>query len=101
MDYMCYADDTQLYMSVGENSHSSVHTHQAIVDCVADIRKWMLMKDMKLNDAKTELIHLSSRYRHERLTFPISVGEIDFQNSNSVSNLGIIFDRHMILEDVE
>ena len=50
-----YADDTQLYTSFTcSDEHDLSSTAQRIEDCLADIRTWMLLNKLKLNEDKTD-----------------------------------------------
>ena len=49
-----YADDAQLYTSFTCNDeHDLSSTVRRIEDCLADIRTWMLLNKLKLNEDKT------------------------------------------------
>ena len=53
---------------------------------------------LKLNDEKTEVLHLTSRFR-SRLQLPIvKVDNSPIVPSDKVKNLGVIFDRHMVMD---
>ncbi len=57
-----YADDTQLYLSCRQDSAmSEVDVVNALHSCIKDIRTWMIVDKLKLNDEKTELIVIGSR----------------------------------------
>ena len=49
----------------------------------------------KLNDDKTELIVVTSKYKHTHLS--ITIGDTVVDCSSQVSNLGVIFDRVLSL----
>ena len=54
-----YADDTQLYFSYGINSpENELTVHCKIEKCVADIKSWMTVNKLKLNDEKTETYYV-------------------------------------------
>ena len=63
---MC-ADDTQLYSSFDlNNSCDEIAARSRIELCINDIKMWMTVK--KLNDDKTELLIMSSKYHQSKLT---------------------------------
>ncbi len=63
-----YVDDTQLYFSFQPDSTmSEVDVVNALHTCIKDIRTWMIVDKLKLNDEKTELIVIGSRVQQARL----------------------------------
>ena len=57
---MFYADDTQLYISFKRTDNVNVTLQ--ISECVQSIKEWSQVNGLKLNDTKTEFLHLSSRH---------------------------------------
>lgn len=61
-DAHAYADDTQLYLSFKPDSAMSefdaVHSLQS---CIKDIKTWMTVDKLRLNENKTEFIVIGSR----------------------------------------
>jgi len=76
--YHLYADDTQLHVSFKLGSDdllSSAHCPQNSIEmCVKEINNWMILNGLKLNEEKTELFLLSSRYRPSPSLEPVRVG---------------------------
>ena len=93
---MLYADDTQLCVSFKPNEiQDYVHKIQC---CITDIKKWANANILKLNDSKTEVIHITSRFRR-RLELPLSmVKSIAIAPTDKVKNLGVMFDQNMIMD---
>ena len=59
-----YADDTQLYCAFKQtNQHVSL---TSLRKCVSDIRRWMKVYWLKLNDEKTEIMVFNSRLSQAR-----------------------------------
>ena len=54
MDYLCYADDSQLYLIIKQSDIPS--TISCVEHCVSDIKRWMGTNLLKLNEDKTEVI---------------------------------------------
>ena len=62
--YHLYADDTQLYVSFKLGSDDLLSSAKFSIEmCVQEINNWMILNGLKLNEEKTELLLLSSRYR--------------------------------------
>ena len=62
--------------------------------CVKHIDSWMVLNRLKLNQDKTELLLISSRYRQSLALSYLKVGEEKICPSESVRNLGVHFDQH-------
>ena len=75
--YHIYADDTQLYITF-DPSIPGDHEHalEKLKKCIQEIRAWMLIHKLKLNDDKTEFIIFQSKYHENRY----STSSLNFQN---------------------
>ena len=61
--------------------------------CLEDIRSWMQVNFLKLNESKTEFIIFGMRQQLNKVgTIYIKIGEDTVQNVTSVRNLGLHFD---------
>ena len=61
--------------------------------CIADIRRWMLSKKLKLNDDKTEFLIIGTRQQLEKVNIEeLCVGSHFIKPSSVVKNLGSWFD---------
>ena len=100
LTYHLSADDTQLYVSFKLGSDDFLSSAKSSIElCVQEINNWMILNGLKLNEEKTELLLLSSRYRP---SFPLEfvrVGGETIQPSSSVRNLGVILDPSADMED--
>ena len=100
LNYHCYADDTQVYLSVNpvqQNVAAAVHRMKT---CFDEIRLWMSQNHLKLNDDKTEFIIIGSNPQRAKVFVPhIRVGDANIVPSTSVRNLGVIFDSSMSMDD--
>ena len=63
--------------------------------CLKDINSWMLSNNLKLNNGKTELLLLHSKYRPQPSIDVVSVGNTQVSPSDEARNLGAIFDSTM------
>ena len=100
--YHVYADDTQLYTafdpSVPESSDLALSRLSA---CISDIKKWMTINKLKLNDQKTEFFAAASPRAINSIsnvTLHLS-SSVNIEPSKSIRNLGIIFDPTMSMRD--
>ena len=87
-----YADDTQVYIELSQSD-----THKLISslsDCLTDISLWMKSSKLKLNSNKTEFIIFGTKQQRHKLSnhFPVKLLDNDISPSDSVRNLGVIFD---------
>lgn len=89
-----YADDTQLYVSFTSNCPNHLSsTKMAVELCVKGIVDWMLRSKLTLNQDKTELVVISSKYRPGLSLDYIRVGEEVIKSSKKARNLGVGFDQ--------
>ena len=56
-----YADDTQVYLSF-KSTGDFLCERAKVEACLKDINSWMLSNNLKLNNGKTELLVLHSKY---------------------------------------
>ena len=75
--YHLYADGTQLYLA-GDNPTCPTSQQQALMKleaCISDIRWWLPLNGLKLNDPKTEFLLFHSKNTPSPPTFPITIGD--------------------------
>ena len=94
MLYHCYADDTQIYLSV-KRPNTVRHAVRCIEACLADMKSWMKSNMLKLNDQKTEFAIFSTRQLRDIPN--ISIGSHSISPSSMVRNLEIIMDRRLTM----
>uniref|UniRef100_UPI000D3040EA uncharacterized protein LOC112434934 n=1 Tax=Maylandia zebra TaxID=106582 RepID=UPI000D3040EA len=91
--FHCYADDTQLYLSM-----KPVNAHQLVKlqECLKNIKTWMAANFLLLNSDKTEVIVLGPKNLRNMVSNQIlTLDGITLASSNAVRNLGVIFDQDM------
>ena len=95
-----YADDTQLYISFNADSSAEQSTAvEAMQNCIADIREWMLRDRLRLNDGKTDFIIISTRQQLAKVTIDtLQVGESATTPASEVKDLGCWLDRHLKMD---
>ena len=87
-----YADDTQVYIELSQSdTHKSI---SSLSDCLTDISLWMKSSKLKLNSDKTEFIIIGTKRQRHKLSnhFPVKLLDNDICPSDSVRNLGVVFD---------
>jgi hypothetical protein len=91
LQYHQYADDTQVYCNLKSRDCDS--TILRVERCLGDIRTWMSVNKLKLNESKTELIIFSSKQtRHLYQNIAITFGGSVIMPTTLVRNLGAWLD---------
>ncbi len=68
LNFHCYADDTQLYLSMKPDETNQLTKLQA---CLKDIKTWMICNFLQLNSDKTEVIVLGPKHLRDTLSLCI------------------------------
>lgn len=85
VSFHCYADDIQIYLPLNAKKKSSL---QPLVDCMKDIKKWMNLNFLNLNDDKTEIMV----FGHHDLLDVDSLGPLTANSRSTVRSLGVMLD---------
>ena len=98
INYHCYADDTQLYLSFDTPDWESVSARLQL--CLSDVIAWMQSNFLKLNHDKTELIVFSPNSSKNGCNnnFSINIGPYSISSVSVVKNLGVLLDQHLTME---
>lgn len=90
----CYADDSQLYLSFNPScAFSQDEAIRSMETCIRDVKQWMTLDKLMLNDDKTEFIVIASRHLLKKAAVnTIRVGDCDVSKVSVVRNLGAWFD---------
>ena len=67
--------------------------------CINDIKAWSSANDLKLNEDKTEVIHVSSRFRKSSDLPFVEIADVPIQPVKSARNLGVIFENDLRMDD--
>ena len=94
---MVYADDTQVYIMFDPSA--STQAIASIEACVSDIRAWATSNKLKINDAKTEIVHISSRFRSKTTAPSVQVGTADIKPVEGVRDLGVFIDNQLTMSN--
>jgi len=82
ISFHIYADENQLYLAF--RPIDAIPTKLCVQDLVRDIKSWMIVNLLKLNNDKTKFLLIYSRYR-PAIEFPeISIGDDVITPSESV-----------------
>lgn len=91
--FHCYADDTQLYLSMKPDQMDQIDKLSA---CVNDIKSWMTLNYLLLNPEKTEVIVVGPKGLRESLSEQIvTLDNVSVTPSSTVKNLGVVFDQDL------
>ena len=94
---LMYADDTQLYIMFSSDQRAESADHLSL--CVSDLVCWAGQNMLKINDAKTEVLHFSSRFNRNYCPLRVTVGDCEIVPVDSARNLGAMFDKHVTMDD--
>ena len=99
-DAHAYADDTQLYISFKPNSSTSeLEAVTALQNCIADIKTWMAVDKLKLNDDKTEFLIIGTRAQLEKINITeLRIGQVMVSSVSNARNLGSWFDNNLSIK---
>ncbi|TWW67247.1 putative RNA-directed DNA polymerase from transposon X-element [Takifugu flavidus] len=92
INFHCYADDTQLYLSMKPEETEKFVKLQT---CLKDIKSWMSSNFLLLNSGKTEVMVFGPEPLRDRLDYMITLDGISLTSSLSVRNLGVTFDQNL------
>ena len=97
LGYHFYADDGQFYISFESDSFYCARTK--LEHCIADIKMWMNCNFLKLNDSKTEMLIIGSRYNLKNVSqVSIDVGDDQISSIHQVTSLGAQFDSELSMD---
>ena len=91
---MVYADDTQTYVVF--KRQDAISAVSIIEECLEKVKVWSSCNSLCLNESKTELIHVTSRYR-QTTCLNISFNNHKLNTVDRVRNLGVIFDNNLLM----
>ena len=96
VEYQSYADDTQNYLGFKVNKSAIHEGVNHLENCLHDIKNWMWVNLLKLNDDKTKVIVLGRWQQLAKLGLLTSkVGDTEVTCIPCVWNLGVNFDAEL------
>ena len=94
-----YADDHQLYTSFSANQISLKEAVNRMESCLQDVKSWMILNKLKMNDSKTECILIGSYQQLAKINLTsILVGEHRITVLEDIRNLGAYFDKNLSMK---
>ncbi len=94
-----YADDHQLYISFKPDPVCTDNTVKAMEECIHDVRQWMLVNRLMINDSKTEVMLIGTWQQLRKISIDgVNVGYTEIKPVTSVRNLGVIQDNHLKMD---
>jgi hypothetical protein len=92
-----YADDTQLYLSFKpDGATNELDVICALQNCIKDIRTWMTVDKLKLNDGKTEFLIIGTAAQLKKVNISsIVIGQDNVPVVLCARNLGVWFDNNL------
>ena len=99
--YHMYAGDIQIYLTCDPTQRENVNqTLSKMTTAMSEIKKWMLLNKLKLNQDKTYFFVISSRSHQKHLqNVSITLDDVVLKPSPSVRILGVVFNSQMTTDD--
>ena len=99
MQYHCYADDIQIYATVGRDQCIAAALLK-IEACVVEVADWMVSNQLKLNKVKSHAIifYTVKQSPHVPVDTYVNIAGQRVRLATSVCNLGVLFDRALTME---
>jgi hypothetical protein len=96
LNCMTYADDTQVYITSSVSDRATKATQLEL--CMKDIKAWTVENRLLLNDTKTEVIHVRSRFRNSDPFPQVTIGTAAVTAVSDARNLGVTIDSTLQLK---
>ena len=81
--------DIQIYLTTSFDRPS---LPDSLTACIRDIKQWMSLNFLKLNNNKTEILIIGYVTSVRRMDLSCEIDGVHVKSSSSVRNLGILFD---------
>ena len=71
---------------------------QKLSQCISDIMAWSSSNKLKLNQSKTEILHITSQFRNSGDLPSLDIAGVDVISSKNVRDLGVIIDNKLNMQ---
>ena len=96
ISFHCYADDTQLYLSVKPDEVTQLSKMKA---CLLDIKEWMTQNFLLLNSDKTEIMVVGPKsLRRNVSAYMPNIDGISITSSAVIKDLGVTLDSDLAFD---
>ena len=96
IQHAVYADDTQIYLILKPNEQSDAMHRLEL--CIEDVKKWSVNNKLQLNELKTEMLHITSKFRNPTQLPNLQLQTGSVKCSESSRDLGILLDSNLTLQ---
>ena len=93
LSHHSFSDDNQLYITGPASEISNLVS--STQSCISQLKSWMTVNKLKLNEDKTEMILISSPKSSLTLPSSVDLNGCSITISSSVRNLGVTFDQSL------
>ncbi len=90
---------TTSYIIFKSNPEDSELARERVENCNSELREWMTINFLMLNDDKTVFLVIGSRFKDPPHLSNLTISSTEITKSNSAHNLGVIFDQGMTMEE--
>uniref|UniRef100_A0AAR2KHK1 Reverse transcriptase domain-containing protein n=1 Tax=Pygocentrus nattereri TaxID=42514 RepID=A0AAR2KHK1_PYGNA len=96
VNFHCYADDTQLFISAKPDDKQRI---KKMEDCVKDVKSWMSHNFLLLNSDKTEVLLLGPKAARNKLShLMLNLADFSVTPGSTAKNLGVIIDSDLAFD---
>ena len=83
-----------------KNTVKEVETARRLTDCIGEVRRWMALHMLKLNDEKTKMMIFTSKHHMKTCGgCSLTIGDDRVSPSDRIRNLGVHMDEHLSMTD--
>ena len=97
MQYHCYADDIQIYATVGRDQCIAA-TLLKIEVCVVEVADWMVRNQLQLNKDKSQATILPTVKQSPHVPVDVNIAGQRVRLATSIRNLSVLFDSALPME---